>query len=122
MLSLHVRDLGYGRFIVQVWNDEGRFARGPASFKNKETWRQVVELLNNNTPVPPSYLRFMELDASQLAGSLPWAHMVVKHPVHGKDMGLMETIIDLNDHHGWTREKIADWVETLPDVPKFEVA
>jgi hypothetical protein len=27
---------------------------------------------------------------------------------------LVNQIIHLNDNHGWTRERIADWLETLP--------
>lgn len=33
-----------------------------------------------------------------------------------KPMGLMELIIKLNDVHKWSREQIADWVETLSDI------
>lgn len=33
-------------------------------------------------------------------------------PYH-KDSPLRITIIHLNDHHKWTRERIADWLETL---------
>lgn len=30
---------------------------------------------------------------------------------------LMSTVIHLNDGHRWTRDQIADWIETLDDVP-----
>lgn len=60
---------------------------------------------------------------------LPGVHEIVKHPVHKTDRKAIKTItgvhnetigwtlemiiIDLNDNHGWTREQVADWVETL---------
>jgi hypothetical protein len=37
----------------------------------------------------------------------------VKHPVAGYTYPLRKVIMSLNDHHGWTREQIADWLETL---------
>jgi hypothetical protein len=32
---------------------------------------------------------------------------------------LMSVIIHLNDRHKWTREAIADWIETLDEIPTF---
>lgn len=43
----------------------------------------------------------------------------VKCPVTGRQGPLSNVVITLNDHHGWTREQIADWLETLDDQPKF---
>jgi hypothetical protein len=37
----------------------------------------------------------------------------VKHPVANITYPLRKVIMDLNDNHGWTREQIADWLETL---------
>ena len=34
---------------------------------------------------------------------------------------LRDTIIHLNDQHGWTRERIADWLETLDHDLRFKV-
>lgn len=49
----------------------------------------------------------------------------VRHPVTGKGEALRGVIMSLNDRHGWTREQIADWLETLDiDInmkPKEEV-
>lgn len=49
----------------------------------------------------------------------------VKHPVTGEAHSLRGVIMNLNDGHGWTREQIADWLETLDiDInmkPKEEV-
>ena len=43
----------------------------------------------------------------------PNAKKVVKHPNQGYDATLVTIIISLNDVEGWTREDIADWLETL---------
>lgn len=46
---------------------------------------------------------------------------VVTHPVNGSMNSLYHTIISLNDSHKWSRENIADWLDTLDIVPSFEV-
>jgi len=40
-------------------------------------------------------------------------HQEVKNPVINITYPLRRVIMDLNDNHGWTREQIADWLETL---------
>ena len=114
----YVRDLGSGRYLFQIYVEDGRFARGPASFQNKAEWAEVFNRMGLSKP---EILNLLEMDPSRLAGSLPWVGMKVIHPVTKIEKDLMQVVIDLNDQHEWTREAIADWVETLPDVPKFEV-
>ena len=36
-----------------------------------------------------------------------------------RNQSIQQVIIHLNDSHEWTREKIADWLDTLDDQPKF---
>ena len=43
-------------------------------------------------------------------------HLVVTHPVLGVRTFLEDAIAGLNDRHRWTREAIADWVETIEDA------
>lgn len=43
-----------------------------------------------------------------------------KHPVSGGSSYLLEIIISLNDYHKWTREQIADWLETLDLDLRFQ--
>jgi hypothetical protein len=48
------------------------------------------------------------------AERLPGVDEVVEHPIEKGYYEKMFTIIlDLNDHYRWSRERIADWVETL---------
>lgn len=44
---------------------------------------------------------------------LPALDEMVKHPVTGQTAALRDVIINLNDISKWTREAIADWLETL---------
>lgn len=44
---------------------------------------------------------------------LPGVNEVVKHPVTGDKRTIEYIIINLNDSHMWTRDQIADWLETL---------
>lgn len=37
----------------------------------------------------------------------------VTEPLFGRNLGLYRTIIMLNDDSKWTREQIADWLETI---------
>ena len=50
---------------------------------------------------------------SFMSYSLPGVDEKVKHPVDGLEWTLRDAIMNLNDLHRWTREEIADWIETL---------
>lgn len=52
---------------------------------------------------------------------LPALQEMVKNPVSGKTSTLKDVIISLNDNARWTREKIADWLETLDIDISFKV-
>jgi hypothetical protein len=47
------------------------------------------------------------------SNELPGVSEKVTHPVTGDVYRLSTVIMDLNDNHRWTREQIADWLETL---------
>jgi hypothetical protein len=55
-----------------------------------------------------------------LATQLPGIFNTVKHPVSGHTVTIYHAIMSLNDSHKWSRERIADWIETLDEVPVFE--
>lgn len=50
---------------------------------------------------------------SELAHVLPNLYALVTHPVTRGSMRLDHAIVSLNDRHRWTREQIADWLDTL---------
>lgn len=51
---------------------------------------------------------------------LPGVNEMVKNPVTGDKMTLMRVIIYLNDNERWTREQIADWLDTLDIDLRFK--
>ncbi len=51
---------------------------------------------------------------AKLRRALPGITTVVKHPVTSSaDSSVSDVIISLNDGYGWSREQIADWLDTL---------
>lgn len=50
-------------------------------------------------------------------GNLWLKEVLVKSPITGEITGLIGLIIRLNDVERWTREQIADWLDTLPNQP-----
>jgi hypothetical protein len=48
-------------------------------------------------------------------------NMSVKHPITGYFGTLSSTVINLNDSYEWTREQIADWLDSLDEQPYFEL-
>jgi hypothetical protein len=49
----------------------------------------------------------------QLGTVFPGIHQKLNCPDCGAYTQLYYILVDLNDDHGWTREQIADWLETL---------
>lgn len=47
--------------------------------------------------------------------------LMVQNPVTLRMDSLYSVIIDLNDTEGWSREKIADWIDTLPVQPTWKL-
>ena len=41
------------------------------------------------------------------------------NPVTQEVSSFYSIITELNDHHKWTREQIADWLDTLDNQPRF---
>lgn len=57
---------------------------------------------------------------SPVVSKLPGIRKLVKHPVLKIDYYLEDAIINLNDSYKWTREQIADWLETLDIDLRFK--
>lgn len=53
--------------------------------------------------------------------SLPGLDEIVVHPVFKNKDSLRRVVISLNDSHRWSREQIADWLETLDVDITFKV-
>jgi hypothetical protein len=52
---------------------------------------------------------------SEASKLLPCASKQVEHPIDGEVESLSWIVMDLNDGHKWSREKIADWLDKLHD-------
>lgn len=61
-----------------------------------------------------------DLDPSSLAYELPGIKEEVINPVTGNKVDLYHCIMNLNDVQGWSREKIAMWIRSLPDQDRFK--
>ncbi len=64
---------------------------------------------------------------SVLAYRWPVLYRMVANPVAGRMEYVVDAIWSLNDVHRWTREQIADWIETIEaqhetPAPALEVA
>lgn len=81
--------------------------------------KEILVRIRENFTVTKKLLEKNSDDPSYLAKLLPGIDRVVKNPVSGDEDTLYSIIIELNDSHKWTRDAIADWIETLDDVPTF---
>lgn len=52
---------------------------------------------------------------------LPGIHEMVNHPITKHRQSIEKIVISLNDYHKWTREEIADWLDTLDVDLTFKV-
>ena len=56
-----------------------------------------------------------------LIEGLPGIHQMAIHPVKRSVHSIKAIIFDLNDHHpDWSKNDIADWLDTLDNAPVFE--
>jgi len=57
---------------------------------------------------------------TQVDNTLPGLNEACVHPVTHEQTTVKYAIINLNDHHKWTREQVADWLETLDVDLRFK--
>lgn len=90
-------------------------------------WPEVV--ISRIMPyLPPMYITkwnkplYSQGDDAQSWSSHPVFQKQVQHPLNSSRTDtITNIIISLNDSQKWTREKIADWLETLDAQPTFEL-
>jgi len=61
------------------------------------------------------------IPVSAIVTELPGVNERVTHPMRGLEYRLADCIMNLNDEFRWTREQIADWIETLDINTTFKV-
>ena len=116
-----------GGILVKMWNESNEFSflykKGdPDIIGFYETVRQVFG--NKNYDHVKNIMEItvnQPIHVSALAGQIPGIHEKAKHPVTGEEHEIFWIIMDLNDTRGYTRGQIADWLETLDNLPKFKV-
>lgn len=86
---------------------------------------------NGAFAAPPQHVNFSQPLANskqpvyggkdRRVNELPGIKETVKHPMSGMSDTIERIIINLNDVHKWTREEIADWLDTLDVDLSFKV-
>lgn len=61
------------------------------------------------------------MDYTNIKNTFPILRSITVHPVNKLRGSVVDTVWKLNDHYGWTREAIADWVETIENQAEAEV-
>ena len=100
-----------------------RIEKLTASLDKLETTMNAYEqAMEKLVETMPKYVSGMsQTGLSWQAIDLPGVNEAVKHPMTGDTHSLWSIIINLNDSHHWTRERIADWVETLDIDTRFTI-
>lgn len=60
--------------------------------------------------------------ADKVATVVPAMDELVRHPENGVELKLRDAIVSLNDQFRWSRERIADWLDTLDLDLSFPVS
>jgi hypothetical protein len=113
----------YGKFLGECERPSGWgaifYPDGPPTPKKKksapepdlEPWEQ--ELIGSGYATSKPGHEYGGEIVATIAQVIPAMREQVKHPVTGGYSSLNVVIVDLNDSHRWSRERIADWLDTL---------
>ncbi len=105
---------------ILIWTQGARIRTDRLSYKTYVKMGFSLELdyilLEIEKVFPPN-----SKGPDQLMKKIPGINQRVKNPIGGYYQDLSTVIITLNDIHHWSREQIADWLDTLDDQPKFSV-
>lgn len=111
VITIYSGDDLYYRFEKRPGTKEFKLRSLGTRLATDEEWAEVKKRLS--AFVSPS------TGLSQASQELPEIMRPVVNPVTGYLASLWNTVITLNDEQKWTREQIADWIETLDPVPTF---
>jgi len=90
--------------------------------KYPEARKALMNWFDSNLATKPVYpSQSSSVGRNKAIDKFPGIHEVVKNPVSGIEDTLEAIIIDLNDGEKWTRDQIADWLETLDLDLRFNV-
>lgn len=115
--------------FITIMNDENYLAFTVGFNKGDEA--AIRSLVNQYFPIEceqamvcicrcSGIIRSELFDVPILARQLPGYERMVRHPMQDNSIYYLgDIIMSLNDSYKWTREQIADWIETLDDIPVF---
>lgn len=126
MLITSFEKVGVGKWIWLTWDHESpndTFVRGIVTNDMVDAYAEwVTDVFGKELAEAWSVPRHLfKIEPSTMASQIPGIFNLAKHPVNGLERPIHEIIIDLNDSQGWTRESIADWLETLDNQPVFKL-
>lgn len=111
-------------YNITIVNNEQNNIICKKVFDIDEKWLRIVAGIEEDDIVSLVHqikrIRNKALGVSGLAETL-CRDYYVEHPVNGKFLPLMHVIIELNDTQKWSREQIADWLDTLPKQPVMKM-
>lgn len=113
--------------IEKVWDDIGYIPDDDA-IKISYPKGGFVKSYSDHYMLPHNAHSHVRGEFARLSDSLPGMNMIVLHPRDpdvsmvciGTRRPLGYMIQHLNDYHRWTRDRIADWIEELDEVPAFQ--
>lgn len=119
------------KLIKKNFGESGSLCDCTVCTLDEAQWSMAVEYSFGQTtsvkpnltskPAAPKKLNLgSTVGRSKIIDSFPGIHEMVKHPVDGHMDDLESVIISLNDEEQWTREQIADWLETLDIDIRFK--
>jgi hypothetical protein len=109
---------GYWRQEFPAWGKKKVKANGWLLNLPPEQQNQIAKIIKGLGTWSPNKSSSVFVVQAKL---LPGFMQEVQHPVTSTSSYLGSVIMNLNDIHQWSREQIADWIETLDPVPTFEV-
>lgn len=105
---------------INLYQKQAMLYQTPYFFDKSSTHYSPAEFKGYNPAADLFAPNSTSQELADKSNSLPGVNEVVRHPVTGNRRTLARTIINLNDEHRWTREQIADWIETLDINITFE--
>lgn len=112
------------RWAVSVWSTESDdIIRLVLHDENKDQFLAAVKGTfpnENHDRVESIVYSLLFVDPSVLSQSIPGIMNKTTNPVTGETGTFWQIIQRLNDSTDWTREQIADWLDTCDNAPKFD--
>lgn len=129
MIVFRTMSLGDKRVFLLVDEENKYYYRKEYSFRATRNLLKVEPYLTTLlADIKPEYAKFASSLASYFVERLddgpisyerqiPGLEEIVTHPVTGSQTSIQNAIMNLNDVCLWSREQIADWLETLDVNP-----